>query len=439
MGHLGLQRMVAGVAGKGQHRGAGIASITTTGIPYGVITQKNWLCRTVAGIVEIDHAIAGAVGHHVEIGELPHVASEAAHISDVHNRPITDFTLNTEAGDVSHGLRAVSQQDAADTDWGLEASLGQEGAIECGRGTTSTPGSPVKLLCTFDEWWISIQVAQDACPLPRIVVHSESASQSCLAIAEDVISKAEAGRSKDAFKINQPVRVSIDAGDNHPVRIRSISRRHEISNQDYRQSVPIRITCRVRNRVKGRLSQLRVLACSSITVGFGNCVVLKQLRRGCGIIQRLVQGGRNMLSRYLWQTSGKANAEIKRQARQYLPRVLHIPFQDWSNRGIVNSIERFGIGLKITQQSIGETISAVIRVVRACKIEASREGAAAGVELPVCRSLPLNASLELVRAPQLADSFSHCVAISMARGRIAHVILDIRRIADAERHSRQNC
>src|SRR5579859_1515396 len=249
--------------------------ITAAGISYGVITQKNRTCRTVLWVIEINQAIADAVGHHVEIGELPHVAAEAAYIADIHNRAISNLTLNTNATVVSHGLGAVPQQDAAETGWGSETPLGQKGAVKYGRCTTPAPCTTVEFLEAFNQGRVRIEVSQNASPLPWIVVHSKSTPQRRLPIAEHIIGKAEARSDEDTFKINQSVGISIDAGDDHSVWIGPISGRNKIPNQDYRQSVSIRITCRVRNRVKGRLPRLRVLACSSIIVGLGNCVVLK--------------------------------------------------------------------------------------------------------------------------------------------------------------------
>src|SRR5207245_9656122 len=84
MVHLGLQRVITRVAGKGQHRHACVSSVATE-IPQEVVVLKDRFGKTVLRISTINETKSGAIGNHIEIGELTHVAAEAAHIADIHN------------------------------------------------------------------------------------------------------------------------------------------------------------------------------------------------------------------------------------------------------------------------------------------------------------------------------------------------------------------
>src|SRR5438046_1227904 len=109
-----------------------------------------------------------------------------------------------------------------------------------------------------------------------------------------------------------------------------------------------------------------------------------------------------MLPNNLRQASGKTGANIERQARQGLPRILHIPFQYPGYRSLIGDSLGFAVLIEEAEQSISISISSIVRAAGEIEVAIAIGGAA--MELPVDNTLGLNAGLELVGAPQFRDT-----------------------------------
>src|SRR5260370_24423256 len=143
-----------------------------------------------------------------------------------------------------------------------------------------------------------------------------------------------------------------------------------------------------------------------------------------------------MLPNNLRQASGEADADIQGQARQRLPGILHIPLQYAGHGSLIGNSFGLAVLTEIPQQPIGKGVSSVLRT--SPEIKASFAIGGAAMELPVDDTLGLNAGLELVRTPKLADALGQAVSISIVvqREAVVEVYVDNLVAAAAKRHLR---
>ena len=183
--------------------------------------------------------------------------------------------------------------------------------------------------------------------MPRIKVHPEAAAQRGLAITEDIPGKAEAGRNKNTLEVDQTLGIAIDTGYDHAIRVGPVAGRNKLPDEGCWKR------CIRRKYGSGRITHLACKGikgstrCSRICAVNGD--VLKEFRGYRRIVHGLVKGGCHMLSRDLWQASGETHAQVKREARQGFPCILHVPLEDSRYRSIVNVLGSLGIRIEVTQ------------------------------------------------------------------------------------------